>query len=136
VSFFIDNWVLIAVAFASGAMLVWPAVKAGGRAGNLNANDVVMLINREKAVVVDVSDAKEFEAGHIIGAKNVPLDELEAKLPAAVKNKGVPLILVCPNGARANRGVAVAKKLGYEKAQSLTGGMGAWRTANLPVEKA
>jgi rhodanese-related sulfurtransferase len=53
-----------------------------------------------------------------------------------VKNKGVPLILVCPNGARANRGVAVAKKLGYEKAQSLTGGMGAWRTANLPVEKA
>lgn len=135
-SFFIDNWVLIAVAFASGAMLVWPAVKAGGRAGSLNANDVVMLINREKAVVVDVSDAKEFEAGHIIGAKNVPLDELEAKLPAAVKNKGVPLILVCPNGARANRGVAVAKKLGYEKAQSLTGGMGAWRTANLPVEKA
>ena len=135
-SFFIDNWVLIAVAFASGAMLVWPAVKAGGRAGNLNANDVVMLINREKAVVVDVSDATEFEAGHIIGAKNVPLDELEAKLPAAVKNKGVPLILVCPNGARANRGVAVAKKLGYEKAQSLTGGMGAWRTANLPVEKA
>lgn len=135
-SFFIDNWVLIAVAFASGAMLVWPAVKAGGRAGSLNANDVVMLINREKAVVVDVSDAKGFEAGHIIGAKNVPLDELEAKLPAAVKNKGVPLILVCPNGARANRGVAVAKKLGYEKAQSLTGGMGAWRTANLPVEKA
>lgn len=135
-SFFIDNWVLIAVAFASGAMLVWPAVKAGGRAGSLNANDVVMLINREKAVVVDVSDPKEFEAGHIIGAKNVPLDELEAKLPAAVKNKGVPLILVCPNGARANRGVAVAKKLGYEKAQSLTGGMGAWRTANLPVEKA
>ncbi len=135
-SFFIDNWVLIAVAFASGAMLVWPAVKAGGRAGSLNANDVVMLINREKAVVVDVSDAKEFEAGHIIGAKNVPLDELEAKLPGAVKNKGLPLILVCPNGARANRGVAVAKKLGYEKAQSLTGGMGAWRTAGLPVEKA
>ena len=59
-SFFIDNWVLIAVAFASGAMLVWPAVKAGGRAGTLNANDVVMLINREKAVVVDVSDTKEF----------------------------------------------------------------------------
>jgi rhodanese-related sulfurtransferase len=32
--------------------------------------------------------------------------------------------------------VAIAKKLGFERAQSLAGGMGAWRTANLPVEKA
>lgn len=135
-SFFIDNWTLIAVAIASGGMLMWPAVKAGGRAGTLNANDAVMLMNREKAVVIDVSDAETFAAGHIIGARHVPLDELEAKLPSTVKNKGSHLIFVCPNGARANKGVAVAKKLGYEKAQSLTGGMGAWRTAGLPVEKA
>lgn len=135
-SFFLENWTLIAVAFASGALLVWPAVKAGGRAGTLNANDAVMLMNREKAVVVDVSDAAAFAAGHIVGAKNLPLDELEAKLPAAVKNKAATLIFVCPNGARANRAVALAKKLGYEKAQSLTGGMGAWRAAGLPVEKA
>lgn len=135
-SFFIDNWVLIAVAFASGAMLVWPAVKAGGRAGTLNANDTVMLMNREKAIVIDVSDAQAFAAGHIIGARHLPIDELEAKLPTTVKNKQSTLILVCPTGATANRGVAVAKKLGYEKAQSLTGGMGAWRAANLPVEKA
>jgi rhodanese-related sulfurtransferase len=136
VSFFIDNWTLIAVAIASGGMLLWPAVKAGGRAGTLNANDAVMLMNREKAVVIDVSDAETFAAGHIVGARNLALDELEAKLPAAVKNKNSTLIFVCPNGARANKGVAVAKKLGYEKAHSLTGGMGAWRTANLPVEKA
>ena len=135
-SFFIENWVLIAVAFASGALLVWPAVKAGGRTGSLNANDAVTLMNRQKAVVIDISDAKEFAEGHIVGAKNLPLDELEAKLPGAVKNKALPVIFVCPNGARANRGVAVAKKLGYENAQSLTGGMGAWRTAGLPVEKA
>ena len=135
-SFFIDNWVLIAVAFASGAMLVWPAVRAGGRAGSLNTTDAVLLMNREKAVVVDVSEATEFAAGHIIGAKNLPLAELAAKLPATVKNKATPVILVCANGARSNRGVAEAKKLGYEKAHSLTGGMGAWRAAGLPVEKA
>ncbi len=135
-SFFIENWVLIAVAFVSGALLVWPAVKAGGRAGTLNANDAVTLMNRQKAVVIDVSDAKEFAEGHIVGARNLPLDELEAKLPGAVKNKALPLIFVCSNGARANRGVAVAKKLGHENVQSLTGGMGAWRSAGLPVEKA
>lgn len=135
-SFFIDNWVLIAAAFVSGAMLVWPAVKAGGRAGSLGVNDAVLLMNREKAVVVDVCEANEFAAGHIIGAKHVPLGELEAKLPATVKNKANPVIFVCASGARSNRAVALAKKLGYENAQSLSGGMGAWREANLPIEKA
>ena len=135
-SFFIDNWVLIAAAFVSGAMLVWPAVKAGGRAGTLGVNDAVLLMNREKAVVVDVCEANEFAAGHIIGAKHVPLGELDAKLTATVKNKANPVIFVCASGARSNRAVAVAKKLGYENAQSLSGGMGAWREANLPIEKA
>jgi len=136
VSFFIDNWVLIAAAFVSGAMLVWPAVKVGGRAGTLGVNDAVLLMNREKAVVVDVCEANEFAAGHIIGAKHVPLGELEAKLPGTVKNKANPVIFVCASGARSNRAVAVAKKLGYENAQSLSGGMGAWREANMPIEKA
>lgn len=136
VSFFIDNWILLAVAFTSGAMLLWPAVSAGSRAGSLNTAQAVQLMNRDKAVVVDVSDTAEFAAGHVIGAKSVPLAELEAKLPGAVKNKATHLIMVCSNGARANRAVATAKKLGYENAQSLTGGMGAWRAASLPVQKA
>ena len=93
-------------------------------------------MNREKAVVVDVCSAEEFAAGHVVGARNVPLGELEAKLTGAVKNKATPLVLVCASGARSRRAVAMAKKLGYENARSLTGGMGAWRSANLPVEKA
>jgi rhodanese-related sulfurtransferase len=48
----------------------------------------------------------------------------------------VPLILVCASGMRSNRAVAIAKKLGYEQAQSLSGGLKAWKAANLPVEKA
>ena len=96
----------------------------------------MQLINREKAVVIDVCEANEFAAGHVGGAKNIPLNQLEEKLPAAVKNKALPVILVCQSGARSNRAVAIAKKLGYEQARSLGGGLGAWRTANLPIEKA
>ena len=115
-SFFIENWVLIAVAVSAGAMLLWPTVSAGGRAGTLTATQAVQRMNRDKAVVIDVSEPKEFAAGHVIGAKNVPLAELEAKLPTTVKNKAVPLIFVCANGARSNKGVAIAKKLGYADA--------------------
>ena len=134
--FLIDNWMLISIALASGGMLVWPMIASGMNAGALSATGAVTLINREKAVVIDVSETEEFAAGHVGGAKNVPFGELEDKLPAAAKNKALPLILVCATGARANRAVAVAKKLGYEQAQALGGGLKAWREANLPVEKA
>lgn len=127
---------LISIALASGGMLVWPLVAGSMNAGSLSASGAVTLINREKAVVVDVGDIEEFASGHVGGAKNVPFSELEDKLPGVVKNKALPLILVCSTGARANRAVAIAKKLGYEQAQALAGGLKAWKQANLPLEKA
>ena len=134
--FLIDNWMLISIALASGGMLVLPLITGGMNAGALSASRAVQLMNREKAVVVDVSEVAEFAAGHVVGAKNVPLSQLEEKLTGAVKNKALPVILVCATGARANRAVAVAKKLGYEQAQVLGGGLKAWKEANLPLEKA
>ncbi len=127
---------LISIAIASGGMLVWPLIAGGMNADALNPAGAVQLINRAKAVVVDVCEPAEFAAGHVSGAKNVPLGELEAKLPGVIKNKALPLILVCASGARSGRAVAIAKKLGYEQAQSLGGGLKAWKEANLPVEKA
>jgi rhodanese-related sulfurtransferase len=135
VKFIIDNWQLIAVLLASGGMLLWPMLSGGGP-GALTADGAVQLINREKAVVVDVCEAAEYAAGHVLGAKNIPLSQLEGKLANTVKNKALPVILVCQSGARSSRAVHIAKKLGYENAHSLSGGLGAWRTANLPVEKA
>lgn len=127
---------LISIALASGGMLVWPLVAGGMSAGALNASGAVQLINREKAVVVDVCEASEFAAGHVTGAKNIPLGELEARLPGIIKNKALPVILVCASGVRSGRAVAIAKKLGYDQAQSLGGGLKAWKDANLPVERA
>ncbi|HSI54793.1 MAG: rhodanese-like domain-containing protein [Ramlibacter sp.] len=133
--FLIDNWMLISVALASGGMLLWPVIQGAASTG-LSAAAAVQLINREKAVVVDVSEKEEFAAGHVGGAKNVPVGELEQRLPEVVKNKALPVILVCPSGSRANRALGVAKKLGYEQAQVLAGGLKSWKEANLPIEKA
>jgi rhodanese-related sulfurtransferase len=135
VQFVIENWSLFLIAIASGGLLLWPMVR-GAMAGSLTPPRAVQLINREKAVVVDVSETEEFATGHLVGARNIPLSELEARLPGSVKNKSLPLILVCPSGARSQRAVAVAKKLGYEQAQVMAGGLKAWKEANLPLEKA
>lgn len=133
--FIVDNWMLISIAIASGGMLLWPLL-AGAAAPGITAAQVVQLINREKANVVDVCEANEFAQGHIVGSRNVPVGDLETKLATTIKNKTLPLVLVCQSGARSARAVMIAKKLGYEQAQSLSGGLGAWKAANLPVEKA
>jgi rhodanese-related sulfurtransferase len=83
-----------------------------------------------------VCEPDEFARGHVIGAKNLPLGQLEAKLGQFVKNKSTPVVMVCQVGARSARAAATAQKLGYEKAQSLAGGLKAWQAASLPIEKA
>ncbi|VWX57888.1 Sulfurtransferase [Burkholderiales bacterium 8X] len=133
--FIVDNWMLIAIVLSSGAMLAWPLVR-GANAGSLTAQGAVHLINRQRAVVVDVRTPEEFATGHATGSKNIPLEQLEAKLATVVKNKSVPVLLMCASGGRAQRAVAAAKKLGYEQAQAIAGGLKSWKDANLPVEKA
>ena len=132
-SFLINNWMLILVALTSGAALLWPVMSQGK---GLNPAEAVMLMNRDKAAVIDVCEPAEYAAGHIVGARNVPLAQLEAQLPGVVKNKATPVILVCQSGARSGRALAVARKLGYENAQNLAGGLKAWQAASMPISKA
>ncbi len=135
VQFLLDNWVLVLAALTSGTMLMLPLMnKHAGGSTKVTPTQAVHLINREKAVLIDVSENTEFASGHVAGAKNVPLGSIDASndLP---KNKALPLVLVCPTGARASRAVGMLKKRGFEKTSVLAGGLRAWREANLPIEK-
>lgn len=133
-NFLIENWVLILVAFVSGGMLVWPMVRGGSSSAAVNTSEAVRLINREKGVLLDVSEAAEFAAAHAAGARHVPLGQLEGskELPG---NKTLPLLVMCPTGARAARAAAQLRRAGYERALAVTGGTAAWRTAQLPIDR-
>ncbi len=132
-NFLIDNWMLLTVALASGFALLLPVLTKGS---GLDPQAMVQLMNRDKAVVIDVCEPDEFARGHVMGAKNVPLGQLEDKLGQVVKNKSTQLIMVCQVGARSARAAASARKLGYDNVQSLSGGLRAWVAASLPTEKA
>jgi len=132
--FLAHNWALVLIAVVSGTLLMAPGILSGVRSG-LTPDAAVQMINRERAVVVDVGEADEFAAGHIVGSRNIPVADLPKRLPEVVKNKGLPLILVCATGARAQRCLKTAQSLGYDKAVAMAGGMRAWKEANLPVEK-
>jgi rhodanese-related sulfurtransferase len=132
--FLLDNWVLVLAAVTSGGLLLWPVLARGSRGAALTTAEAVRLINREKAVLIDVSEPAEYAAAHVAGARNIPLGALEGhkSLPG---NKTLPLVLVCASGARAAKAAGILRKSGYEKAQPLAGGLAAWREANLPIEK-
>ena len=124
---------LLTVALASGFALLLPVLTKGS---GLDPQAMVQLMNRDKAVVIDVCEPDEFARGHVMGAKNVPLGQLEDKLGQVVKNKSTQVIMVCQVGARSARAAASARKLGYDNVQSLSGGLRAWVAASLPTEKA
>jgi rhodanese-related sulfurtransferase len=123
---------LLAMALASGFALLLPVLTKGG---GLDPQAMVQLMNRDKAVVIDVCEPDEFARSHVIGAKNLPLGQLEDKLAQVVKNKSAHVIMVCQVGARSARAAATARKLGYDNVQSLSGGLRAWVAASMPTEK-
>jgi rhodanese-related sulfurtransferase len=133
VQFLIENWMLILAALVSGGMLLWPKL-SGGAGGGVTAAETVRLMNQEKAVVVDVCEPGEFAAGHIGGARSIPLGSLGGTAKGLPSNKAQPVVVVCAAGMRAQRGASVLRKAGFENVHVLSGGMRAGREATLPVE--
>lgn len=133
-TFLINHWYLFVAAVVSGGLLAWPVLFGRAAQSGVSPAEAVGLLNRERAVLIDVSEPAEYASGHASGSKNVPFGTLEAAgdLP---KNKALPLLLLCPTGARANRGAAILRKRGYDRAHAVAGGVAAWREANLPIER-
>ena len=131
-----ENILLIAVAFASGAMLLWPYVRRATGGPSITTLQATQLINREDALVVDVRDPGEYGAGHILGAKNIPLSRIDAGgAEIAAKRKDKPVIVYCDTGNRSAKALAALKRQGFARVLNLSGGLGSWQQAGLPVEK-
>jgi rhodanese-related sulfurtransferase len=99
---------------------------------NVEPQAAVKLINAD-AVVLDVRSADAFALGHIVNAKNIPFDELEANEDKIEKYKSKPIIAVCNAGVTSTKVVKSLRKSGAENVYGLKGGIAAWTQANLPL---
>jgi len=87
------------------------------------------------AVVVDVRETEEYEAGHIPGAKHVPRGHLESRIENAVSDRDAHVILYCASGNRSALAAHTLKDLlGYEHVESMTGGITLWKDRGYDVE--
>ena len=130
-----NNILLIAVAFASGAMLIWPLVRRSAGGPWVGTLEATQLINREDALVIDVREPGEYGTGHILGAKNIPLQRIDEGSADLAKRKDKPVVVYDDRGERAGKAVSALKGQGFTRVVNLTGGLGAWQAAGLPVEK-
>jgi len=119
----------------SGGMLIWPAIRRGAGGSSVSTLQATLLINQQNALVLDVREAAEYEKGHVLNARHVPLEELAARSAEIEKYKNKPVIVVCDSGNRADKAASALRKQGFEQAFSLSGGVAAWQQAGLPLEK-
>ena len=115
------------------ALFVRNETARGGR--GVTPQELVNLVNREGALVLDVRDSKEFQAGHIVDARNIPHGSLDTRITEIEKFKAKPVAVVCKMGQHASSAGTALRKAGFEDVRRLTGGMAEWRNQNLPVVK-
>jgi len=100
----------------------------------VDPSDVRPLINNGVAIV-DVRETEEWEAGHLPGATHVPRGYLESRIEGAVPDRSQRVVLYCASG---NRSALAAKtlrdELGYERVESMTGGITLWKDRGYEVE--
>jgi rhodanese-related sulfurtransferase len=133
--FVTEHVFLVALAVVSGTMLVWPAIRRSTAGPSISTLQATLLINQQNALVLDVRDAAEYGGGHVLNSRHLPGAELEARCSELEKYKARPVIVVCESGNRSDKAVSTLRKQGFGQVFSLSGGIGAWRQAGLPLEK-
>ena len=91
------------------------------------------LINRQNALLVNVSPINKYEKGHIPGAKHVALSQLDAENPALSKVRALPVAICCRSGVSSVQAAKRLVKAGFEHVYNLEGGVSAWQRAELPL---
>jgi rhodanese-related sulfurtransferase len=131
-----DNLLLIGVSLFAAVMLIWPPISRQlSGIKEVGVTEAIQLINHKDAVVLDVREDSEYYSGHVPHSRHIPLGALGKRHTELERYKNRPLVVVCRSGARSGSACGMLKKQGFEEVYNLSGGVGAWQQANLPLEK-
>ena len=105
----------------------------GGGTNSLTVEDAKARIeNHQPLLILDVRQPEEFRAGHIAGAKLIPLNELGSRIEELPKEKEI--LCVCASGARSSAAAGQLSNAGFN-VLNMRGGMSGWQRAGYPIKK-
>ncbi len=125
-----NNWVLVSIWGAFLAAFLWDNNQRSG--ASVSTAQATQMINKQNAVVLDIRDKKEYDAGHLVNAINIPYASLADRMVELDTSKEHPIILVCKSGQSVGMAGKALKQKGFQTFR-LTGGMLEWTNQNLPV---
>lgn len=132
---FIGNHPLPVAAFVAvlGMLIYTEYMRMFSGIPNLSPYAATQLLNDGEAIFVDARDEKEYKAGHIKGARSIPVNDVANQLHDIEKYKDRDVVVYCDNGMRASRVSGKLKKQGFTKLSTIAGGLVQWEKANLPL---
>ena len=130
-AFISNNIVLFSAFIILGLLIINHEVKSlFSPTKNINCDDLISVMNNSKTLLIDIRNAEEFKSGHIVGAKNYSLDELE-NLNANIV--GDAIITYANDEKAAIQAANLIAKQGIKEVFYLEGGLSSWIDNNMPL---
>ena len=130
-AFIYNNIVLFSAFIILGLLIINHEIKSHfSPTKNINCDDLINAMNNSKALLIDMRDAEEFKAGHIVGAKNYSLDDL-ANLDVSVADDAI--ITYANDEKVAIQAADLILKQGAKEVFYLEGGLSSWIDNNMPL---
>jgi rhodanese-related sulfurtransferase len=85
----------------------------------------------DDALLLDVRDPQEWDAGHAPGATHLPMMQIPTRMDEVPRDRDV--VVICRVGARSAQVVSYLRAQGWDRVANLAGGMFAWEAAGRPV---
>ena len=96
---------------------------------------LTQLVNRENALLIDMSSIQDYEKGHIPGAKHVAMSQFDPESKELAKARELPVAIYCKTGQTSATAAKRLSKAGFKQVYALEGGLRAWTEAQLPLAK-
>lgn len=130
--FISEQWILVSLLLVLIYLFAFNERKAAGKP--ISAHELTRMLNADQAVLLDVRDRAEYEAGHITGAIHVPHQKVAASAGQLEKHRDKTLVVADRMGQQAGAVGKALRKQGFE-VRRLAGGMTEWTNQNLPLVK-
>lgn len=102
---------------------------------SISPHEALQMQTQNQAVIIDVRENDEWNAGHIAGAIHIPLGEISNHLPELSKYQNSPVIMQCRSGARSAKAADILAKAGFTNVHNLAGGLNAWQKEQLTIQQ-
>tara|TARA_X000000368_G_C23025506_1_gene709969 strand:+ start:1417 stop:1830 length:414 start_codon:yes stop_codon:yes gene_type:complete len=129
-----NDYLLVFIIITSGLLLLFPQALSGG-VKTINIKNAVLLMNREKCVILDVRNEEKFNLGHIPNAINIPFSELSNTMDKLKKESNKTILVYCNSGNSSGKAMKFLSQKEFVSVMSIEGGFSEWTKSQLPVSQ-